>query len=183
MCCIWSAALNPSQAEMNKKLHQRSVKQANKVFWMTEIFALAGVTLVQWAGYENQGKDLITGIIVALVLYHAGRRILKGPPVGVAMLEASEDMLIFRNPSNVPPRVERIAIEKLHSIRLNGERHLRYFVCMLMSGENQRVGPFERGPGEMAIADWFKEALPDIAFLVDTSATPMAQMEGRPPGL
>jgi hypothetical protein len=168
---------------MNRKLHRYSAKAADRIFWTTEIVGIVAIIFIQRNGYAENGKDLIMWLIAALLVYSGVRRVIKGPAVGVAVLECSADMLIFRNPSSFPAKVDRIALDKIHSIRLNGERHLRYFDCKLMSGEVQRVGPFERGQGELAVADWFREVLPDLPFLVDPSATPMARMEARPPEL
>lgn len=169
---------------MTKKLHQRSARQASKVFYVTEIVAALSFCFV-WFLTAGETRELVAGIILAIFIYHALRRFLKGPPVGVAIVELAGDMLLFRNPSSTPPKVDRIAVDKIHSIRLMGEKQLRYFDCKLMNGDTLHIGPFERGQGELVTAEWFKDALPDTSFLVDPSATVMPGMEGleRPPGL
>lgn len=169
---------------MTKKLYQRSARQADKVFYVTEIVAALSFCFV-WFVTDGETRELVAGIILAIFVYHALRRFLKGPPVGVAIVELAGDVLIFRNPSSVPPKVDRIALDKIHSIRLMGEKQLRYFDCKLMSGETPHIGPFERGQGELVTAEWFKDALPELSFLVDPSATVMPGMEGleRPPEL
>lgn len=168
--------------EKSKKLYQRSAKQADKMFWVTEIVCLGCLVFVLLVA-DNEVRELVAWIILALMIYQGTRRVIKGPPVGVAMVERAGDMLIFRNASSVPPKVDRIPIDRIHSIRMMGERMLRYFDCTLTDGKVQRVGPFERGQGELVVAEWFYEVLPDTSFMVDPSATPMAQLEERPPGL
>lgn len=169
---------------MSKKLYQRSAAQAGKVFYVTEIVAVLSFCFV-WFVTAGETRELVAGIILAIFVYHALKRFLKGPDLGSAIVELNGDTLIFRNPSSVPPKVDRIAVDNLHSIRLMGEKQLRYFDCKIMSGETLHIGPFERGQGELVTAEWFKDALPELNFLVDPSATVMPGMEGleRPPEL
>lgn len=164
---------------MSTKLHQRSATQANRIFWVTVGTGSACAVFV----LLTQQNQVIAGLILALVSYQIIRRVLKGPPVGVAMLELADNFLILRNPSTLPPKVDRIALEKLHSVELQGEEHLRYFNCKLMNGDIARIGPFERGQGEMAMAEWFYRNLPETPFHVDPSATPMHRLDSRPPGM
>jgi len=179
MCCILRGAQNRwlTDVYMSKKLYQRSAKQADKVFYITEIVAALSLVFV-WFFTAGETRELVAGIILAIFLYHGLRRFLKGPPIGVAIVELAGDMLIFRNPSSVPPKVDRIAVDNIHSIRLMGEKQLRYFDCKLMNGDLAHLGPFERGQGELVTADWFKDALPELSFLVDPSATVMPGSEG-----
>ncbi|MBS1208330.1 MAG: hypothetical protein H6R19_728 [Proteobacteria bacterium] len=164
---------------MSEKFYQRSTKQADRAFWVTVGIGLVCTLFVLFVA-ENR---MIAGIILTLVFYHLIRRLVKGPPVGVAVLEIADSFLVFRNPSSTPPKVDRIALDKLHSVSLFGEEHLRYFSCKLVNGDIARIGPFERGQGEMAIAEWFYRVLPETPFHVDPSATPMQRMDTRPPGL
>lgn len=164
---------------MNNKLYQRSTKQAERAFFITTGIALASAAFV----YFVSGNEPITGLILALAAWHIVRRVVQGPPAGVAVLELADGFLIFRNPASKPPRVDRIALEKLHSIGLVGEEHLRYFNCKLMTGDIARIGPFERGQGELVIAEWFYRNLPDTPFHVDPSATPMHRQDSRPAGM
>ncbi|MDP5238940.1 hypothetical protein Q9Q94_05330 [Uliginosibacterium sp. 31-16] len=164
---------------MSTKLHQRSTAQADRVFWIT---VGVGVVCALFVMFVTENRT-IAGVIMALVFYHLIRRLLKGPPVGVAVLEVADSFLILRNPSTTPAKVDRIALEKLHSVELQGEEHLRYFNCKLMNGDIARIGPFERGQGEMAIAEWFYANLPETPFHVDPSATPVHQLSSRPPGM
>lgn len=168
---------------MTKKLYQRSVKQADKYFYVTEGVALLCLAFVIFMT-AGETRELVAGIIFAMMVYHGVRRVIKGPPVGTAVVELSDGTLVFRNPSSVPPRLDRIAVDKIHSIRMMGEKQLRYFDCKLMTGDTLHIGPFERGQGEEAAAEWFKDALPELSFLVDPSAVVMGQeMLERPPGL
>ena len=64
----------------------------------------------------------------------------------------------------------------------DNQDRLRYFDCTLMNGDLAHIGPFERGQGEMATAEWFYKNLPETPFIVDTSATVVAELQ-RPPGL
>jgi len=168
---------------MTKKLYQRSVKQADKYFYITECVAFLCLAFVIFMTV-GETRELVAGIIFAMMVYHGVRRMIKGPPVGTAIVELAGDTLIFRNPSSLPPKLDRIPVDKIHSIRMMGEKQLRYFDCKLMTGETLHIGPFERGQGEGATAEWFKDALPELSFLVDPSAVVLGpEMMERPPGL
>ena len=164
---------------MSTPLYQRSTQQAERTFLINTSIALLSAGFVFFVS-ENQP---ITGLILALAAWHIVRRVIKGPPVGIAMLEIADGFLYLRNPNAKPPRTDRIALEKLHSIGLVGEEHLRYFDCKLRTGEVDRIGPFERGQGEIVIAEWFYRNLPDTPFHVDPSASPMHRMATRPTGM
>jgi hypothetical protein len=164
---------------MNNKLYQRSTRQGERVFLINTAIALGCAGFV----FFVSGNQPISGLILALAVWHLASRIVKGPPVGVAVLELSDGFLIFRNPASKPPRVDRIALEKLHSVGLVGEEHLRTFNCKLMNGDIARIGPFERGQGELVIAEWFYRNLPDTPFHVDPSATPTHRQDSRPAGM
>ncbi|KAF7600656.1 MAG: hypothetical protein CGU28_02950 [Candidatus Dactylopiibacterium carminicum] len=163
---------------MNSKLHVRTRQQAERYFYVSFGIAVACAVFV----YVGTANERITGLILALAAWHLAHRFIKGPPMGLAFIEVKDEHLYFRNPSAKPARVDRIELQKLHSIELVGEDHLRYFECKLLSGDIVKIGPFERGPGEMVIAEWFYKALPDIPFHVHPSATPL-DMPGMPPGL
>ena len=163
---------------MNSKLHQRTRQQAERYFQLSFGIALICAGFV----YFISGNQPITGLILALAAWHLAHRVIKGPPLGLAFIEVTDEYLYFRNPAAKPPRVDRIELKKLHSIELVGEDHLRYFQCKLMSGDVAKIGPFERGPGELVIAEWFYKALPETPFHVHPTATPM-DLPGLPPGL
>lgn len=168
---------------MTTKLYERSQKQAERTLWIS----LGVGTVCAWyvlaaSNLDTTGKQVVGGLIIALLAYQLARRITRGPNVGMAIVEVLDGFLYFRNPNSRPARVDRIALEKLHSIRLMGEDRLRYFDCKLMDGKIAHIGPFERGQGEMVIAEWFYQNLPDVPFIVDTSATVFEEMQ-RPPGL
>lgn len=168
---------------MSKKLHQRSVKQAERTLWVSVAVGVASLAFVLLGGnLDETGKEVVGGLIVAIIAFQLMRRFTQGPQVGVAIIEVLDGFLYFRNPATRPMRVDRIALEKIHSIRLMGEDKLRYFDCKLMNGDTAHIGPFERGQGEMVIAEWFYENLPETPFIVDTSATVFEEMQ-RPPGL
>lgn len=168
---------------MSSKLYQRSVKQAETTLWGSLIVgAICAAFVFVGSNLETEGKQFVGGLILALLAYQITRRITRGPNVGVAILEVLDGFLYLRNPSSRPIRVDRIALEKLHSVRLMGEDRLRYFDCKLMNGDTAHIGPFERGQGEMAVAEWFYENLPETPFIVDTSATVFEEMQ-RPPGV
>lgn len=181
MSFTWSADRNLSHDRtfMSPKLYERSTRDAERYFLVVTGIALLCAAFV-WFVSENQ---TIAGLILAFAAWHIVHRIYRGAPVGVPMLEVAEDFLWFRNPAMKPMRVDRIALDRLHSVELEGEEHLRYFNCKLMNGNNVRVGPFERGQGELVIAEWFYRNLPDTPFHVNASATPMQRMDTRPPGL
>ncbi|PLK50734.1 hypothetical protein [Uliginosibacterium sp. TH139] len=168
---------------MSKKLHERSVKQAERTLWVSVAVGVVCLAFVLLGGnLDGTGKQVVGGLIVAILAYQLVRRFTRGPLVGVAIIEVLDGFLYFRNPASRPMRVDRIALEKIHSIRLMGEDRLRYFDCKLMNGDLAHIGPFERGQGELVIAEWFYQNLPETPFIVDTSATVFEEMQ-RPPGL
>ena len=168
---------------MKKKLFERSVKQAERTLWISvAVGVVCAYYVLAASNLDETGKQVVGGLIFALLAYQIARRVTRGPNVGVAIVEVLDGFLYFRNPASRPMRVDRIALEKLHSIRLMGEDRLRYFDCKLMDGKIAHIGPFERGQGEMVVAEWFYLNLPDVPFIVDTSATVTEELQ-RPPGL
>jgi hypothetical protein len=168
---------------MATPLYQRSIKQAETTLWGSLIVgAVCAAFVFLGSDLDETAKQFVGGLILALLAYQIVRRVTRGPNVGVAIVEVLDGFLYFRNPTTRPVRVDRIALEKLHSIRLMGEDRLRYFDCKLMNGDIAHIGPFERGQGEMVTAEWFYQNLPETHFIVDTSATVFEEMQ-RPPGL
>lgn len=164
---------------METRLYERSARDAERYFVIVTSIALVCAAFV-WFVSENR---FIAGLILAFAAWHIVRRIYLGAPQGVPMLELAENFLWFRNPAIKPMRVDRIALDRLHSVELEGEEHLRYFNCKLMNGNTVRIGPFERGQGELVIAEWFYRNLPETPFHVSASAVPGHRMDSRPPGL
>lgn len=168
---------------MTTKLYERSVKQAERTLWVSVgVGVVCAYYVLAGSNLDGTGKQIVGGLIIALLAYQIARRLTRGPNVGMAIVEVLDGFLYFRNPTVRPARVDRIALEKLHSIRLMGEDRLRYFDCKLMDGKIAHIGPFERGQGEMVVAEWFYLNLPETPFIVDTSATVFEEMQ-RPPGL
>ncbi|MDQ7988510.1 MAG: hypothetical protein REI09_02645 [Candidatus Dactylopiibacterium sp.] len=161
------------------RLYERSQRDAERYFYIVTGIALVCGAFV----YFVSDNRFIAGLILAFAAWHIVGRLYRGAPVGIPMLEVADDFLWFRNRAIKPIRVDRIALDRLHSVELEGEEHLRYFNCKLMNGDTVRIGPFERGQGELAIAEWFYQNLPDTPFHVNASATPMQRMDTRPPGL
>lgn len=161
----------------HKKLYRRTAREADRLLWISAgIGAACGVFTALVT--ENWAAVLA---VVAVPFYSLVRRVLKGPPLGAPILELAEDMLVLRNPIEIPAKVDRIPVRKLHSVCYRGEEGRRFFDFLDQEGVERSVGPFERMPDLQVIARWFAEALPDLPFRVHESALPN-QLE-RPPGL
>lgn len=168
---------------MSKILYERSVKVAERNLLISLAVGVACAAFVFGASnLDASGKQFVGGLIIAVLAYQIARRLTRGPLVGKAILEVLDGFLYLRNPGSRPARVDRIALERLHSVRLMGENQLRYFDCTLIDGKVAHIGPFERYQGEMAVAEWFYVNLPETPFIVDTSATVFSELQ-RPPGL
>ena len=81
---------------MTKKLYRRTAREADRLLWISLIIGVV-CGVFTYVVTENPG---IVAAVVAVPFYSAIRRALKGPPMGVPLLEVAEDMLVFRNPSN-----------------------------------------------------------------------------------
>lgn len=162
---------------MTKKLYRHTAREADRLLWISLIIGVV-CGVFTYVVTENPG---IVAAVVAVPFYSAIRRALKGPPMGVPLLEVAEDMLVFRNPLFIPPKVDRIPLSKLHSVSYRGEEGRRFFDCLDNDGVERSIGPFERMPEVQVIARWFAETLPEHPFRVHVSVLP--QHQDMPPGL
>lgn len=161
----------------HKKLYRRTAREADRLLWLS---AGTGAACGVFTALMTESWGFVL-IVVAVPLYSLIRRVFKGPPLGVPLLELAEDMLVLRNPIEIPPKVDRIPLNKLHSVCYRGEEGRRFFDFLDQDGIERCIGPFERMPDLQVLARWFAEALPEVPFRVHESTLPQ-QME-RPPGL
>lgn len=160
-----------------KKLYRRTAREADRLLWISLVIGAACGAFTYWVN----GSPMLIAAVVAVPVYSGIRRVLKGAPVGVPLLEVAEDVLVLRNPLFIPPKVDRIALDKLHSVCYRGEEGRRFFDCLDMEGVERSIGPFEHMPDVQIIARWFAEALPEHPFRVHQSALPAHH--DLPPGL
>lgn len=158
---------------MNKCFYHFNRKTADILFVVSEF-----LVLVIFITTVIAGELLLAAATAVSGLLYAFYRYIKGPLVGLAILEVSNEELIWRLNIYIPRKIQRIKLGTIKTITIVGPVRDRRFRIDTVDGSRQEIRPYFGLRTPKAVL-FLKNKMPEsITFIEEAPSGFMSQMRG-----
>jgi hypothetical protein len=159
---------------MNRIFYKLERKKADVLFYVTELLLI--VAFVQRA-FSGEWKAAIFFAAIAVIFVIL--RFVKGPLVGPALLEVTEQELIWKSLFYFPTKIKKYRLESIKALKIAGPRGDRCFRVALTDGSEEEFRPYYGRVLESKIIHFLKSSLPkNIPVIEEDPPSVLSQLRG-----